>query len=342
MRILVVGSDKVYAIENLFVKYLRESGNEVFHFSAQSMFYDFYQKNLVNKLLFKAGLSSIHLRINKQFKVAVSNFQPDVIWVFKGMEIRPESLIWAKKLNIKLVNYNPDNPFIFSGSGSGNNNLKRSIPLYDLHLTYNSEVKKEMEATYRIPTEIVPFGFDFEDEVLKISENVEEVCKPCFLGNPDKYRGRFLQDLAEHGIELDVYGNNWNKFVNHGNINIFEPVYDDKLWITLRKYRIQLNLMRPHNLSTHNMRSFEIPGIGGIQLAPDTMDHSSYFEAGKDIFLYTSLEDCVSKIKEIILMSENDCNVIRLNARERSLVSGYTYKDRTNQALKFIEFLREQ
>ena len=66
MKLLIAGSDKVYAIENFYVKYLRELGIEVFHFPSQSIFYDYYQKRLTNKLIFKAGLSSIITKIGKE------------------------------------------------------------------------------------------------------------------------------------------------------------------------------------------------------------------------------------------------------------------------------------
>src|ERR1035437_5606116 len=106
MRVMIVGSDNVVAIEKFFLKYMRELGSEVSLFSAQSIFYDYYFKNVLHKVIFRAGASSIHKIINKKFKEAVNNFKPEVIWVFKGMEITPETLCWAKELGIKLVNYN--------------------------------------------------------------------------------------------------------------------------------------------------------------------------------------------------------------------------------------------
>ena len=180
LKILVIGSDKIYAIENLYAKYLSEDGIDVFHFSAQSLFYDYYQKSILNKLIFKSGLSNILKRINKKFKLITSAFKPDIIWVFKGMEIFPQTLRWAKDRNIKLVNYNPDNPFLFSGKGSGNDNLKNAIGLYDLHLTYNAEVKKEMERRYKIPTQILPFGFDISNDLFERCCVIEEVNRACF------------------------------------------------------------------------------------------------------------------------------------------------------------------
>lgn len=339
MKLLIVGSDKIFAIENFYVKYLRELGIEVVLFPAHSIFYDYYLKNIFNKVMFRSGLSFIYKKINIQFKETIVDFKPDLIWVFKGMEIYPDTLEWTKKKTIKLVNYNPDNPFIFSGKGSGNSNVKNSISLYDLHLTYNSVVKKEIEEVYKINSGILPFGFDITDELLNTCMKVEEIKRVCFLGNPDLYRGNFLQKLAESGIRLDVYGHRWQKFVDHPNINLFEPVYREAFWTTLRKYRIQLNIMRPHNPDTHNMRSFEIPGVGGIQLAPATNDHKTYFEPEKEIYLYTNMAQCVSQINEILDMPTNRANEIRLQARKRSIQSRYTYKDRAGEALGYFKTL---
>jgi spore maturation protein CgeB len=340
-KIMIVGSAEVWAIENYYVRYLKEEGAEISRFSAQTFFYAYYQKNIFNKLLFKAGLSRIYNRINKKFKQEVDNFGPNVILVFKGMEIFPQSLQWAKEKGIKLINYNPDNPFLFSGQGSGNANLKNSIPLYDLHLTYDLDIKKKIEGTYKILSAILPFGFDIRDELLEKCLNQKEIIKTCFLGNPDRYRGDFLDQLAETGIELDVYGNNWKNFVTHSNITVFEPVYGDNFWLTLRKYRIQLNLMRPHNPDSHNMRSFEVPGVGGVELAPATLDHQTYFEPGKEIFLYTGIKDCIDQVKKILSFSEDEINGIRKQARQRSIQAGYTYKDRSKQVLQQIKKLYE-
>jgi len=138
-----------------------------------------------------------------------------------------------------------------------------------------------------------------------------------------------------------VYGNDWNKFVKHPNIQIYQPVYGDEFWRTLRKYRVQLNLMRPHNPGTHNMRSFEIPGVGGVQLAPASNDHRNYFEPGKEIFVYNVLEDCIVEIKKILALSQQDADAVRINARHRSITSGYSYKDRASQAWQQIEEILE-
>ena len=328
MKILVVGSDKVYAIENLYVQHLRAIGEEVIHFPAQSIFYDNYNRSLLNKVLFKAGISGIYRQINRQLIDTIKTTMPDLIWIFKGMEIFPDTLRWARSRGIKLVNYNPDNPFIFSGKGSGNKNVTDSVALFDLHFTYNLNIKEELERKFKIPVAYLPFGFEVPDDLYQRCREQEEIGKCCFLGNPDKDRASFILKMADAGLPFDLYGNDWNKFVQHANITIYSPIYGDDLWRTLYRYRVQLNLMRLHNPGSHNMRSFEVPGIGGILLAPRTNEHSLFFTEGKEVFLYSDAGEAIAQAVYLLGLSSADAGAVRSAARERSVISGYAYRGR--------------
>lgn len=339
MKLLLVGSDNEYAIENFYVKYLKKEGVDVLHFPAQTLFYRYYNKSFFNKLIYRFGFSTILKQINRKFKSEVLSFEPDVIWVFKGMEIYPKSLKWARTKGIKLVNYNGDSPFIFSGRGSGNKNVTKSIGLYDLFLTYSFVDKQKMESEYKVKSHILPFGFDISDELFKECEQIEDVKKVCFIGNADPHRANFLSSLADKGIELDVYGDGWNRFINHPGITLFPAVKNEEFWKTLRKYRVQLNLMRPHNPTTHNMRTFEAAGVGAIQIAPDTPDHRGYFESETEMFLFQDVDSCVIQINKGLNFSKEYAQRVRVKARERSLKSGYNYECRTQQALAFIKEL---
>ena len=224
MRILFVGSNYGWAIENYFVKYFDELKIDSNLFAAQSLFYNYYYKNILNKIFYKFKLSRIEYKINSQFKDQVIKFNPTHILVFKGMELTPKSLLWAKQRGIKLVNYNPDNPFVFSGKGSGNSNITKSIELYDLHFTYNLDTQKKLKEQHKVKTELLPFAFDISQELFEVCQKEKEVLKVCFLGNPDKLRASFIEALAEIGIEIDVYGNDWNNYINHGSIRTYIPI----------------------------------------------------------------------------------------------------------------------
>jgi spore maturation protein CgeB len=341
MRLLVVGADSEYAIERFYLKYWKANGSKkaISFFAAQNLFYEYYNLNIINKLKFKLGLSIIYNDINKKLIKEIDFFQPTIIFVFKGMEIFPETLKYAKAKNIKLINYNPDNPFVFSGPGSGNVNITNSIELYDLHFTYNREVKDKIEDKFNIPTHFLPFGFDLGEYSYAEICNAKEVIKLCFLGNPDKFRASLIKKLAISGVKIDVYGHNWHKFISNKNVTCFDIVYGIEFWRTLYKYRIQLNIMRPHNLNSHNMRTFEIPGVGGIQLAPFTEDHDYFFKNGKEIFLYNNIEESLGQIDFLLSLSNEKAKELRKNALNASIKMNYTYKNRAEEVFKVISII---
>jgi spore maturation protein CgeB len=340
MKLLIIGSDKVFSIENFYYKYFKELGVEVKRFTAQAIFYDYYfGGGISRKILFKLGFSNIHKKINKQFIDIVDTYNPSVIWVFKGMEISPDSLQYAKQKGIKLANYNPDNPFIFTGVGSGNKNITNSIDLYDLHFTYNLDIKKQLEEKHHAKTALLPFAFDISQDLYAECKEVKEINKACFLGNPDKQRAEFILALANLGAVIDVYGHYWNKFIQHKNITIFDAVYEKEQWKTLRKYRVQINIMRVHNLNSHNMRTFEVAGIGGIQLAPNTKEHKLFFEEGKEIFLFDSPKECVEKINYLTSLSTDKANELRNYAKKAATEKKHSYKDRAEFVLENLNKL---
>ena len=344
MRILVVGADSKYAIERPYIKHLSQipSIDCVDFFTAQNRFLEYYNKSIAHKVMYRFGFSRILREINAELIEKIAKNKPDIVFVFKGMEVFPETLKWIRSTGVKLVNYNPDNPFIFSGKGSGNRNITQSISLYDLHLTYDSEVKYKIEKDFGIACSILPFGFDLSFELFADCQLQEEISKVCFLGSPDLHRAAFINSLARNELSIDVYGQGWNKFVSRENIKVHDAVYDDVFWRVLQRYRVQLNLMRPHNPCSHNMRTFEIPGVGGIQLAPNTRDHATYFKPDSEIFLFKNLADCSYQISRLLNLTAASSVEIRQAARQRSLTSGYSYLARAQQVFKAIEKLMNE
>ena len=332
MKILIVGSDYQWSIERIYLRELKAYGLDVDLFPAQNIFYDAYYKGIISKLLIRSGLINIYNKINKLLleKVQQANYQ--LIWVFKGMEIFPSTLELLKKQKCKLINFNPDNPFIFSGKGSGNKNVTNSVSLFDIYLTYDKWVKEKIENDFKIRSELIPFVFDenaiLEDELTAI----KEVNAVCFMGNPDAYRAKIILEILNCDLSIHLYGNKWDTFIQHPHAFIHRPVYGKDFLSTLRKYRIQLNIMRAHNINSHNMRSVEIPGVGGLMLAPNTSDHKQFFTEGDDVFLFNDEKELITKIREILEMSEEKVRNIRMKAREKVLKE-FTYSRQVNQLI---------
>ncbi len=335
MRLLIAGSALPGALELFYMHYLEQSGKieQIKLFDIHGKFHKYYTQSVFHKILFRLKLSGIYQQLNKELLDVVEAFHPSHLWVFKGMEIFPETLQKIQTKGIKLINYNPDNPFFFSGRGSGNKNITNSIGLYDLHLTYNLSVLDELTARGQ-KAAWLPFGFESNAAIFKECQKEEEIVKVCFVGNPDQFREDFLCTLSDQRIGIDVYGKGWK--IKHPLIQLHDSVYGTDFWKTLRKYRVQLNPLRPHNPTSHGMRSFEVPGIGGILLTPNTLEHTQFFQEDEEAFFYTDMSTCVEKINYLLGLSKTDAGHIRYKARNRSLASGYDYQSRAMEALQYI------
>jgi spore maturation protein CgeB len=338
MRILIVGSDKHWAIENYFLDYFQnQEGIKAELFPAHNIFHQFYYRSIVNKVSFRLGLSRIYQKINAGLLENVKNFQPDIVWVFKGMEIFPGTLKKLKEQSLFLVNYNPDHPFVFAHRGSGNQNVLEGIPYYDLHLSYSKNILLEIQKKYGIKGEWLPFAYQPNEKVIHIPK--QDKNRVCFIGNPDKIRTNFIRFLGERGIPVDVYGHYWEKYLKKlGNlpIRIHAPVFQEAFQQTAVQYRVQLNIFRPQNKDSHNMRTFEMPALGCIMLAPYSIEHSILFEENKEAFYYRDQEEAFRKAQQILALSQEQAFQIKQNALNRSKGSGYTYDDRARQVLEYF------
>ena len=333
--ILILGSNHPAALELIYSSELTklEMRNKIS--GIQNVFLAHYTKSLFNKIIYRLGISKIESKIQNIIKAEVSEFKPKTVLVFKGMEIQPKTLQWVKSKGIQVVNYNPDSPFIFSGRGSGNRNVTNSITLFDRYITYDKTIYEEFK-NRAVKSAILPFGFDSSGFNYKDLEEKEEVLKLCFLGNADKFRIDFLKQIAQKGVKIDVYGENWTSHKLHVNISIFGPKYGAEFWSTLQKYALQLNLLRPHNLDSHNMRSFDIPGAGGIMLAPRTPDHQTYFSESSEVFLFSDVNEALQQIQSILQLSFSERNKIRQAARLKAK-EHHTYTHRTLQLVQYLD-----
>lgn len=339
MKLMVVGSFKADALETFFVRYLRKDISQMETFPALDYFHDFYYQSLMNKVLFRLGISRIHAEINDKLRRKVDEFSPDIIWVFRGMEIFPETLKYFHSKGIKLVNFNPDHPFIYN-RGTGNRNVRKSVSCFDMHLCYHRPLMQYIQEQYGIECHELPFGYELNDHTYETACQAEEIPRVAFIGTYDLIRRRHIESLLKAGIPVDVFGDLWeSRMAKHPNLKIFGPVYGAEFWVKTRQYRIQLNVYKEHNVGAHNRRTFEVPCVGGIMLEPSQSDADKYFDPEQEMFVYRSMDDMVAKAKMLLSMSGTEISDVRGQARNRSLEGKYSYQDRTTIVLEAIHRL---
>ena len=57
--------------------------------------------------------------------------------------------------------------------------------------------------------------------------------------------------------------------------------------------------MRLQDKNSHNMKSFEIPALGGLMLTNFSREQMLFFEQNKECFMYKNKKDFINKIKFI-------------------------------------------
>ena len=339
LKILIVGVNKEHSLERVYMKHLKNQGIDVNLFDARS-YIDSYRTTTVNKILFKMGFHRIYDKIGINLIKYIESFDPSVVLVFKGMELNTFTIRRIKEKNLLLINYNPDHPFVFSSSGSGNKNVIKNGKNYDLHLTYGKIIANQISTEWNKPCEIVPFGFELDGAVFKKIVSCTKINRVCFIGHPDKNRAKTINFLIENDIPITVYGKNWSKYLkkwkDHDAEIYDEPLYGEIYWRRLRSYRVQLNILRKHNKHTHNMRSFEVPAVGGIMLSNSPSDHQLYFEKNRSYFEYDSYQNLLEMCNKLLKMSPTKIEKIRNNARDCTIQNSYSYENRAKLLITII------
>lgn len=329
MKICILGANEAHSLEVSYLEALLGLGQEVVILPVRSMFGAYYRASLTNKLKHRIGLSPIYRNLNRYILQEIRKLRPDVVWVFKGMEVFPSTLKAMREAGIALVNFNPDHPFIFSGYGSGNRNVSNGLPAYDLHFCYAKSVMRQIRNEYGVECHRLPFGYSLSHQSYEDLQSEEEILRLCFIGFCDVPRLKVVKYLQDAGVSMDVYGKGWaGKIAQSGTIRLFDPVYGEEYWRTLRRYRIQLNMLRRHNVGNHNMRTFEVPSTGGILLTQQSEEQSEFFEVGEEIFEYMEPDDLLIQIERLLYLPKRVASEVRRKARLRCVNDGYSYAER--------------
>ena len=335
MKLLIVGNKAKWALEKYYSVNLNYLGLKTSIFNVL----DYYSDSIIFKVLYKLKFYFIFKKLNSDLINFTKKNKPNFIWIFKGVEIFPSTLKILKELNIILLNFNPDHPFIRYSPSHGGKNIEKSLQFYDIIFSYRKDLVKLFNKKYNVKSYLLPFGYFEKNIKYNKLKSVYEINKVCFVGTPDKLRSEIILKLAKNNIEIDIFSGTYpNKnILKHKNIKLNDVVLDEEFWITIRKYRIQLNFLRLHNQGSHNQRTFEVPAVGGILLSEFSIDQCKYFAQEKEMFFFKNFDELVYKVKYLQSLKESDIYILRDNARNRCLSDKYSYLNRSKFIFKILK-----
>ena len=277
--------------------------------------------------------------INRRMMDSIRLFNPDILFIIKGLSIYPWNLskIRSKYPKIKIVSWSLDDMY---GWHNRSFYYNYGLKYYDIVFStksYNiTELKlmgaKRVEFLYQAYSKV----FHNPCPLHNCKKHHRDI---LFIGYAEKERYSSIQYLARHGLEIDIYGSGWDdkRYLNsHPNIKINRyDLLGDKYAEALSCYKISLCFLRKINRDLHTSRSVEIPACGGFMIAERTKEHKKLFEEDREAVYFDTNEELLEKTK-YYLNNEQDRRKIALAGYNRTKQSKYSYDDMLDIMLKII------
>jgi spore maturation protein CgeB len=330
-RYLIIGAFGIGALEHQYLRGLRQLGHDVTTFDMQTPLHAKRARSVWHRLVHRAMPAQFVGFIQTELLSFLQGKQFDVILIFKGMQLLPETVAAIKPHARLLVNYNPDHPFEFYSPGSGNAFVRDSIRYYDLYLSYAGSIVEKLEKQFGVRAACLPFGYD---ETYRPNWGEASPENFVFVGAWDRERAAFFREYA--GDDLQIFGDApWGKASNGAKIARFfqkTSLYDDAYRQTVTQAAGVFNVLREQNIreQSHNMRTFEVPGAGGLMLAQRTEEQMSFLEDGREAIFF----DDVTEMNERVAHLRKHPGLIQAMKKAafvRAEKSGYGYGQRARQ-----------
>jgi len=297
-KILLVGKfaadSSIYTYTASFNRVLQQLGYTVVTFNYARHFFQGYCSKLNDFIT------------NYLLARKIQYFKPDLIFLLKAETIWSSTIQKCKRANNKIINFYPDNPFVF-WNGNASRNVLEALPLYDSFLIWSKMLIPALKSAGCKNVSYLPFIYEAAQFSKDIPINEADInffsSDVCFVGTWDLERENWLSNLIEKmpNLHVAIWGNRWSKYLKKGSALRSclkgNAVYGDQLLKAYRCSKIVLNFIRRQNMTAHNMRTIEVPASKSFLLTERTYEQAKeLFKEGENIACFSSLEELVNKI----------------------------------------------
>jgi spore maturation protein CgeB len=231
----------------------------------------------------------------------------NLIFFIKAETIFPKTLCKLKfYTNALLINFYPDNPFSFWNENS-NANVLNSLPFFDNFFIWSKMLIPAIKSAGAKKVSYFPFAVDEKifNQKFFLQKDEKQYYKSdvCFVGTWDKEREQYLSYLVQQmpNLRLAIWGNLWQDQLQlQSLLRPFlrgEAIYKTKMRKAFCCSKIVLNFIRQQNMTSHNMRTFEVMASNAFLLTQWTEEQTTYpFREGENIECFESKEELYEKV----------------------------------------------
>jgi spore maturation protein CgeB len=334
LRILLVGAAAPEsAIEFSYVRAFEALGVDVTLFDpARDL-----ARLAVSRVLARAAWPVQHLWVGKVLRdFFARDARWDVVIVFKGMFIPAQALsdAIARSRGALWMCFDPDDPFD-PGRAMSSVHVRAAIPLYHTYLIWSRRLIPAIQAAGCADVEYLPFAADpsVHFPAPELDASLRNVI--TFVGTRDSQREALLETLAD--LPLRIYGNAWQRVHRSSKLRplvVPRSIFGAELRRVVTSSAASLNIMRPQNAGSHNMRTFEVPAMGGLMITSRSSEQAAFFPEQEACLMYDDPSELRS-LAESMLRSDGAARAaIARAALERA--KPHTYLERARTLLTLI------
>ena len=271
---------------------------------------------------------------SRSFVDRARRFRPDLVLVVSGNLITTRALVEIKDATAATLFhfYNEDMANRLNTTAT----LRKAIRCYDHVFTTKSFNVDSLSVTGSPAVTYLPHSYRDHCHfpvAVEQSDRARYGSDVVFVGTWARPRARTLEQL--NGFDLRVWGNDWHKLQRGSTLRSSvagRALYGDELARVFGASKISLSFLRKANRDLHTSRTFEIPACGGFQLSEQTEEILNFFEEGKEIECFSSLDELKDKIT-YYLKHESPRLRIAASGLERVRRSRYRFTDRLETIL---------
>lgn len=262
----------------------------------------------------------------------------DIVFVDKGVWVRPETLLKLKKAARKqiAIHYTPDAQFFENCS----RHFFSGLPEYNLCVTTKPFELDQYTGAGAREVKLIQQGYGARLRPTRSAEIPDSLKSDvCFIGHCQPHYAAFLEKFARQ-IPLKIRGPRWTAFARKNNwargVVQGEGCYGDDYTRALSGAKIAIGLLSKRIPETTTTRSFEIPACGTMLLAERTDDHLALFEEGREAAFFDDVSECIEKAT-YYLENGAELDAIAAAGRKRCLRSNYSVEGQFESIVEWIE-----
>lgn len=339
--VLILGTFNEGALPESYARAFERLGMEVVRFDYERAIMQ-ASRFTGSRILRRVLRPALWDAVNREAVEVVQRARPALIFGVKCSFLHPETIRQIRKsAGVPFVNHYPDHPYIGlrwdpREASTLRRDLVEALRQYSIVFMWERSLVDRLQ---RDGVEAKYLTFAVDPELFFPQAGVEGLhCDACkvkhnvvFVATYTRFRCGEVAAIGRY--RAAIWGNNWPREwrTSAGQHRVHPPVWGRAVGNIYARAAVSLNVLNAENLGGPNMRTFEIPGSGGVMLARYSQAQDEFFPENEAAVYYRSPGEIDDKIDMLLQDSELRA---RLRRNAAKLAARQTYDVRAAQVLR--------